>query len=314
MMKFLSWPLIFVAILAGCGDANNNSDVPFSDDPFSTPDPDGSSYVAQLGYRDVRDTSRYLATAGYMDLYFGIDTTVGSLIREAYEAEANTAYRCPQGGSVIVTLINPPESLIVFNAVFSDCGVTDRLLSGSMSRTGKPIVMGFGDGELINTEIYSTAGVVRGECELPENDIGHYTLLNINTASVGQADIAGTVAITDSTYERRSLRSYDATSDESTCPVSYALVEIGDTTVNLTGYGPTGINGSAEISTSVDLDDENNSRVGIQSTNFSDESSVVISVLAEEDDRVQVDVISDGVGLSFEDNYRFTVTDFVLAF
>jgi len=301
MVKFISWSLLFAILLTGCSDSNKpTSDTPFSDDPFSTPDPNGSSFVEQLGYREIRDISRYLATAQYLDLYFDIDPLMGDLIREAGAVGPGKPYNCPEGGSLSVTAISNDESLSVINAAFTDCKLSDRNVTGTATRS--------------YTELYPSAGFEQVDCEYEGNDVAYSAVFDIASASIKQVNIAGKIEISDSKYDRRSGSFYDVTSDKPSCPTSQLLIENADTKANFLNYGSTEINGSAIIATNVNIDEDTESRVGIQSTRLSDDSSVVISALADEADRVQVDVSSNGATLSFEDDYRFEAPDFIVEY
>lgn len=335
-------PLLLTA--TGC-DSSNATAPKLADSPatrvimkndaqFTEADPAGQSWVERLSYPTIRDLSRELVSASYLDVYFDIDSFVGALMNEAVDHSDGTPYACPDGGTLSVTVTMEKDTKRILRGRFADCAIRGSVLFGTLEREMYSQVFKTGSSLFVavNFELFDIdagergqllisgkamrarknaspeADVKRGLCELDGSDVRLTQVNEIHTARVEKPGIAGSVAISKARYERDDERSHDATSNDTLCPEERSASEAGEAVVTFSGYGASQMDGRAVITTRIGTDG------ATQHTELPDGSTLRISELPDEDDSAQIDVHALGMASSFIDAYRFQAPDFRLWF
>lgn len=302
-MKHKSLIVVSAVLGIGCSSSNDNTTATNPNDSgesaettveFSDPDINGSSDLARLSYPVVRDLSRELVTANYLESYFGVDKLIGQLLYDAVggveavqtgtvaEDELQPPFDCPERGTVSVSFTGRFGPDTIFSATFADCGIDGRTLTGSLLRDFDYYSIGAGSSELLaltfdaltidqpGQGLFLISGTVnrgrtdttpemlltgeRGSCALDASDVHLTESSAISSAMIEREGIAGAVSVSEASYERDDNQYYDATSDEATCPLTYIASENGNATVTFSNYGASMVDGSATVSTANTID------------------------------------------------------------
>ncbi|MGQ7844401.1 hypothetical protein ACUNV4_07990 [Granulosicoccus sp. 3-233] len=335
-----------IVLSSGCSDSGGGSAIsspPESDAgglPFALADENGTSDVARLGYPEVRDLSRDLATGRFLDRYFDIDSAVAALAIEAADAEENSDYPCPDGGTVNANRISRNGPIPSHVATFADCSLESRTLSGSLTREVNPGVIGSGsyiaitatfealeirsgDSERLlisgtamrqRTDGSAAVGVERGSCTLEEDNRSLIEGSSITSALIEESGIAGSITVSDYSHDRWDARFHDASSNAPLCPLTIAQRESASLKAHFDHYSNSAINGTASVTSSISIGMADAMDAASQTSVLPDGSSVTLTALQDQAGKVQVDIVSEGSAISFIDDHVFPSQDFVLSF
>lgn len=334
--------------LADVGEQSGNTDaVEISELSFA-----GNSELAQLGVPVALELSRELVTSSYLEQYFSVDSAIGQLMVESIggqdafendeipEGELRGPVACPEGGTVNVSYTDRNGPFGVFTGVFTDCMLEGQTLSGSLTRNASSNAIGGGasssvdvdfDALSISDDVNGTLTLSgsasrattttsaemllpgeRGSCELVE---ANYTLAEssaMQSARLERPNVAGSVTINESSYERSDRRNYDATSDQANCPLDRESRESGNAAVTFEAYSAASLNGSGSLTTTVatDVVADDRTHSATQATALPDGSLIAVTATSNIDCAVQVDVNVAGVALSLVDDFCFATEDF----
>lgn len=326
-------PLVFLALSAGCSSSNNDDVTMIADEPsdptnqpeqteniqFDTPDINGNSDLARASYPIIRDLSRELVTAAYLDSYFDINTEIGFLMTEAlggFEAFQNgeipqdewqAPYACPDGGTVRVKYIGSSIPSAPREAEFNDCELQSRSINGTLFRTQNSGVTGGGaftqydisfdnlaidsdtngtltiSGSSNTSESSTSPGATsdRGSCTLEGFGRQYSGSVSLQSAQVESPDQFGALSVNELSYSWSDVINYDATSNEASCPQIRVTTETGTTSVSFEDYGQAALNGDTTISTTIatNIDGSVISNTATQFTELPDASSVNLTTL-----------------------------------
>ena len=114
--------------------------------PFASPDPDGTSVVSRLGYREATALADALVSADYLDLFFDVENDLFAPMIGSEEFFA-TAYEdrradCPDGGVAVLT--TDAAAFGPVDVAFEDCAIEGRVLNGHYVREAVPNAFGSG--------------------------------------------------------------------------------------------------------------------------------------------------------------------------
>lgn len=367
-LKYLVLCCVFLGV--GCSDSNDNDDsgsamsqndmlvVGTSGSEgdmiqFSEPDLDGSSDLARMSYPVARDLSRELVSGSYLDLYFDTDESVRQILYEAIggieafqngeieEDEVQAPFNCPEGGSVRASYTDRNGPAGIFTGVFSQCGLGEYTLDGTLVRNQDSGVAGAGG--FLNVavsfdELVIDAGVAgvltvtgsafrnrsnsgsdilmpgnRGTCALERDNLSLVESSELPSARLERPGISGSVTVSESSYARSDNKRYDATSSEATCPEFREVSEDGAAVVTFAEYGVSMLSGQAAVTTSITTtsDDDSSVHSASQVTELPDGSSVEVTALSDLDAcMVQVDIGAQNAIVSFFDTFCFTPLEF----
>ena len=290
-----------------------------NDNPFSEPDPAGTTLLARRGYIAARDLAVNLVRAEYLDSFFDVEDAALALI-ESDNGEEITA-QCPGGGTVQGSNFFPRAVV-----EFDDCVIEGQVLSGNflLIRNRFPTAVGAVDQREYQFDALSVdAGesgsfVVSGTYSTSES-AGRVAVCGSFSSGTDSADISSaileldgdTFVVTSATFtQSNSLRGGpDFALDVSECFTRRTLAFEGSATVSSDSLEESvaaiEINGEKTISQNNDSIEETITVTPTLVANFNDGSMLTVTAISDDEDAVQVDLLSEGAAVSFVDNYRF---------
>ena len=290
-----------------------------NDNPFSEPDPAGTTLLARLGYIAARDLAVNLVRAEYLDSFFDVEDSALALI-ESDNGEEITA-QCPGGGTVQGSNFFPRAVV-----EFDDCIIDGQVLSGNflLIRNRFPTAVGSVDQREYQFDALSVDAsesgsfVVSGTYSTIEA-AGRAGVCGIFSSGTDSADISSAVlkldgdtfVVTDAifTQSNRLQGGPDFAIDVSECFTRRTLAFEGSATVGSDSLGESAaaieINGEKTIFREDDSIEETIPVTPTLTANFNDDSMLAVTAISDDEDTVQVDLLSEGAAVSFVDNYRF---------
>ena len=301
---------------------------PVDDNPFASPDPNGTSIISFLGYEDARETADDLVTTAYLYLYYNTD--FGDLLDlDPARPDVRT---CPGGGTVAGTWEGPFRVAAVFNS----CGVGGRTFDGGLNRLLDFAVFGGGSAQT-ETVVFdglridgAERGVlnVKGVGARRDSSVanpaceGAPTVTRAFNSEIAAATLAseGNLLTIDSADWTQTIidepvvtpPSADAGQTAATCRPTRSITFEGSTLVSsrqpdtsnltITKRGdilrdPANVS-QADALSSARLDADGSAGLSLRVTATSDAAG-----------EARVDIVSDGVSVSFSDDYRFDARD-----
>ena len=290
-----------------------------NDNPFSEPDPAGTTLLARLGYVAARDLAVNLVRAEYLDSFFDVEDAALALIGSD-NGEEITA-QCPDGGTVQGSNFFPRAVV-----EFDDCVIEGKVLSGNLLliRSRFPTAVGAVDQREYQFDALSVdAGesgsfVVSGTYSTNES-AGRIAVCGTFSSGTDSADISSaileldgdTFVVTNAAFtQSNSLRGGpDFALDMSECFTRRTLAFEGSATVSSDSLEESvaaiEINGEETIFQNNDSIEETITVTPTLVANFNDGSMLTVTAISDDEDAVQVDLLSEGAAVSFVDNYRF---------
>ena len=299
-----------------------------NENPFVEPDPAGATVLARLGYPAARDLATGLVRADYLDLFFDVEEAALALLTDNTEEEISA--QCPGGGTV------QGIDFFTFSTLdFNDCGIDGRVLSGSIeiernrfptAATGveqreyrfDALSVDAGDaGRFVATGTIS-AGESSGQNAVCDRSQSGSDITTIETASVEMN--GDTFLISNSTFSQDNSRQDGPqfAQDSSECFTNRSFSFAGSATVSSDSFGASAasieINGETSVFEDSDGIEESFVVAPTIEADFNDGSMLAVTATQEGEDTVQVDLVSDGAAISFEDSFRFERRSEVLQF
>lgn len=310
------------SLLLTTRSGNEVIDTPVSENPFSEADPDAESVVARLGYPAVRNDVDDLVSMSYLSLYYDNEADMLSVLSdgpyyEAFELE------CPDGGTVS-GLKTPPGS---FEGVFDACAFNGVTMTGPLQRVLDFTVFGLGDNRTYTVdfdEFFVDAGDA-GNLLVSGTSVRYGGTFGI-TVCGGAAETTATVnnELTSAVWETADgvttvdsaswMQSEVATPTPSgedylsDCYVENVLSFDGDATLQSDMLGPQIAVMTKQGDIVSDTGDESVTTTDAQlEADFGDGSTSTVTAIS--DAQVQVDIVAEGVSVSFNDDFAFEARD-----
>jgi len=302
---------------------------PPATDPFATPDPDGTTVIARLGYPAAREIADELVSTGYLHLYYEIEGALIDLLSSGEEFGEDVSRTCPGGGSVRGAM----RFFFEQDVTFDDCTIEGRTLSGRYTRVADFTVTGGGGSQraLLTFDALNIDAGTEGRLlvsgtsarrDFRSDDLQCFGASPVRGRSVenriesARIERDGGVSnVTGASWMQR-VESYLRRTNLSDGPDSEPDCAAGRREVSFAGEAsvastPARIAG-ASLAKSGEL--VHDPRENAESTSdarltadFGDGST--LAVTATSDAGAQVDVVADGASVSFDDDYRFEARD-----
>ncbi len=295
---------------------------PPGDDPFAEPDPDAATLVARLGYPAALELADDLVSMSYLTLYYDIDRALSRLLSPGANYAEPATRACPGGGTAS-GLAQP----FLIDVDLDACTIEGRTLSGALRREAEFIVFGQGDRQevvLTFDDLLIEAGEegslrlsgtsTRNDSTAVENgplcSAAPRVIRRVdNRIDAARLERGGVVSTIAGARWEQSDTSFpgpvDEFGQEPCVPVS-TLFGDGASTVESARFGPAG----ATFEKAADLvrdprDDPAFSGDARLAADFGDGSTLAVTAVPGSDGEAQVDIVADGVAVSFTDDYRF---------
>lgn len=301
---------------------NELVDTPVNDNPFAEADPDAQTVVARLGYPAVRETVDDLVSMSYLSLYYDNESDMLSVLSEgpyydAFELE------CPGGGTVS-GLKTPPSS---FEGDFDACVFNGITMTGHLDRITKFTVFGLGGNRTytITFDDFSVDAGDAGSLVVSGTSTRYGGTFGITvcggaaetTASVSN-DLSsavwktadGTTTVDNARLAQSEVATPVPSGEDyvSDCYTETVLSFEGDATLqsDMIGQQTAVMEKQGDIVS--DTSDEPMMSTEAQlAADFGDDSTLAVTAIS--DTQVQVDIVADGVSVSFNDDYVFEARD-----
>ena len=321
LLSLKSTLLVTIAIVAaGCSHSNDDSQVApptYNDNPFNSPDVNGTTTIARLGYPAARDSADDIVSMSYLREYYQLDKTIANLL-EIGGTDNVIAIDCPGGGTA-----NGNVEIYNFSVIFNSCLINDRTLTGGLSREVDFSVFGLGSSQDVtvsfdnltietgeSTRVTLTGVSTRNDHSVAIMEcngqplIRHNVTNQIDSAQVEQ-DVEETL-ITDAHWQQSVVTEPKIPIEDPTaeCLTVEHLIFAGtalanseifdDKLASIQKLGDITRGGTITLDSSADL-----------SANFGDNSSFVLTLSSDSESLVQVDILNEDAVVSFVDSYRF---------
>jgi len=293
-------------------------------DPFAVPDPSGGTTLERLGYAASRDLAADLVSAAWLEPYFDVDTTVRGLVVTFNGPERTVD--CPGGGTARGT-----GTGFAFTALELDgCVIKDRTLTGTLERTestrstangeAAQLAIAFDD---LRVDVGKagaltvTGSFVRRASQGEDERCGRYATTRDSIRIVSaRLERGGDVSdLKDATYSRSDDKRNPSGSypEGAPCDSRQTLTFEGRASVVSTRFGAK----PATVSIGGDIvrdyrEREDSRAAAMLEADFGDGSELMVTAASGSSKEVQVDIVSSGSAVSFNDEYAFEVRPFAI--
>ncbi len=297
---------------------NDVIDTPANENPFSEADPDAETAVARLGYATIRDDVDDLVSMSHLSLYHDYETDMLSVLSEGPYYES-FVLDCPEGGTVS-GLKTPPGS---FEGDFDACVFNGVTMTGHLRRLAEFTVFGLGDNRSYTVDfddVVIDAGEA-GSLAITGTSIrrgGTFGIIVCGGAAEVSAAVSHTVSsavwetadgvtsVESASWNQTEVATPTPSGEDyiSDCHIENKLTFKGDATLQSDRLGPQ----TAVLEKRGDIVSDNRDESvtitdALLAADLGDGSSVALTAISAT--QVQVDIVAEGVSVSFNDDHVF---------
>jgi|GEM_PF-1091261 len=300
------------------GDQAEPPPVP-GENPFPEADPNATTTLARTGYPAIRTVVDDLVSMAYLSLFYDIVIPVNAFLIDRFSESAITI-DCPGGGSATGT-----ASRFSYAFVLDQCVIEGRSLNGGLSMESEFVVFGLGgaqtmtvtfDDFLIETG-ESDSATFNGQSVRVDSTVGNIecggrprTSRNIDN-QMDSVDIVidgEQTSIASAAWKQLVETGFQRTDPDSSvpCATTEQFSFAGSSNVVSTLFTPE-VAAQLEKQGKISRDEiasgsPSNARLA---ANFNDGSQFTVTLLSDSESKSQVDIVAEGVAVSFTETYRF---------